>query len=137
MIGLGTVYLNNFVFANAFINMISNILFINYLSGSFPMNFAYLNQLELMNEITMLVFSYFFFLFTDYSGNVETRYLVGKYFIGFTVMMICVNVAIISNNLYTETLIDFKRKEAKEAWKSFSILKVKMAKFIVVNGKVE
>ena len=117
------MYLNNSVVANAFINIFSNLAFIKYLTDSMPMEFSYLNQLELMNEVTMLFFNYFFFLFTDFLGTPELRYEVGKYFIYLTIFVICVNFALISAAMFTDARYDYRVKKAKGAWKEYRKLK--------------
>jgi hypothetical protein len=122
VIGVATVYLNNSVVANAYINIFSNLAFIKYLADSMPMEFSYLNQLELMNEVTMLFFNYFFFLFTDFVGSAETRYLVGKYFIYLTILVICVNLSLISISMFYDTRYDYRVKKAKRLWKEYRVL---------------
>ena len=130
-IALATVYLNNSVVANAYINIFSNLAFTKYLADSMPMEAKYLNQLELMNEITMLYFNYFFLLFTDFVGSVETRYSTGKFYMYFSIAVICINVSLISFSIFVDSLYDFRVKKAKTAWKDYRKLKYKMAKFIV------
>jgi hypothetical protein len=56
-----------------------------------PLNQSLLNRMEIFNEWTLLVCSYFLFAFTDFVGDVETRYLFGWVFIGLAVCNICVN----------------------------------------------
>ena len=123
VIGVATVYLNNSVVANAYINIFSNLAFIKYLADSMPMEFSFLNQLELMNEVIMLFFNYFFFLFTDFLGTPELRYEVGKYFIYLTIFVICVNFALISAAMFTDARYDYRVKKAKGAWKEYRKLK--------------
>ena len=117
--------------ANAYVNIFSNLAFTKYLSDSMPMEFKYLNQLELTNEVTMLYFNYFLFLFTDFVGSVETRYLVGKYYIYFSLAVICINVSMISVSIFIDNLYDQRVKKAKTAWKKFRKLRYKMARFII------
>ena len=104
--------MNSSVVVNAYINIFANLAFIKYLSDSLPMEFSYLNSLELMSEVTMLFFNYFFFLFTDFIGQVETRYLVGKFFIYFTLVMIAINMMFVSISLYHDTKYEYKVKKA-------------------------
>jgi len=132
-IALATVYLNNSVVANAYINIFSNLAFTKYLADSMPMEAKYLNQLELMNEITMLYFNYFFFLFTDFVGSVETRYSMGKLYIYFSLAVISINVSLISFSIFVDKLYDSRVKKAKTAWEDYRKLKYKMAKFIVLH----
>ena len=101
------------------------------------MEFSYLNKLELMSEVTMLFFNYFLFLFTDFIGDVKTRYQVGKFFIYFTLLMIAINMMFISISLYIDTKYEYKVKKAQKAWKKFKKLKVKMATFIIVKKRSE
>ena len=56
-----------------------------------------------MSEMTMLFFNYFFFLFTDFIGEVETRYKVGKFFIYFILVTITINMMFVSISLYHDT----------------------------------
>lgn len=131
VIGVATVYLNSSVISNAYINIFANLAFIKYLADSMPMEFSYLNQLELMNEVTMLFFNYFFFLFTDFVTSVETRYLIGKYFIYLTIFVICVNFTLISISMYNDMHYEHRVKKAEKAWKEYRRLKVKMAAYII------
>lgn len=98
------------------------------------MEFSYLNSLELMSEVTMLFFNYFFFLFTDFVQSVEMRYQVGKAFIHFTIATIFFNISLICASLIKDNLYQYKVKRSKEAWKEFRKLKVKMATYIVYKG---
>ena len=95
--------MNSSVVGNAYINIFANLAFIKYLADSLPMEYSYLNSLELMSEMTMLFFNYFLFLFTDFIGEVETRYKVGKFFIYFILVMITINMIFVSISLYHDT----------------------------------
>jgi len=45
------------------------------------MNSKLLNAIEIFNELTLLICSYFMFLFTDFIKDAEFRYHLGWYFI--------------------------------------------------------
>jgi hypothetical protein len=47
--------------------------------------------MELFNEMTLLICSYFLFAFTDFVGDANTRFLAGWAFIGIVAINILVN----------------------------------------------
>ena len=59
------------------------------------MNSTFLDCLEILNEVTLLLCSYMLYLFTDYVDNIKTRYMLGWYFIGLAVSNIAINFIII------------------------------------------
>ena len=56
-----------------------------------PLNQPFLNRMEIFNEISLLICSYFLFMFTDFIPDAQTRYLAGWGFIGMAVFNIAVN----------------------------------------------
>lgn len=134
IIGLFTVYLNKSLTLNIYVNIFGNILFIKYLCDSMPMEFKYLNLMEIMNEICLSFFIYFLFLFSDFVSDIEVRYKLGYLFIYLVIFIIAVNFLLISNSMYKDSLYEFKKNQAKKAWKEFNFLKKQMAKFIVLEA---
>lgn len=133
VIGLATVYLNHFTVAVSLLNIATNFCFVSFIASSWPMNCKFLNQLEVMNEATMLVFCYFFLLFSNLTADAEARYMLGKVFMRFTLTMIAINMGLISNSLFRDIMLDRKKKQATKAWEDYERLKEQMATFIVVN----
>ena len=64
---------------------------ITYLMYVFPMNSRFLNGMEIMNEVTLFLTSYFLYLFTSFVPNAELRYEMGWYFIGIAASNIFLN----------------------------------------------
>ena len=131
LIALGTVYLNDFVIVNLYINIFVTLWFVRYLIDNMPMNFRYLNQLEICNEILMLFFCYFIFLFTDFVEDINVRYKLGFWFIYIIGFIFLFNLSLISVSIYNDTLLDLKRKKAEKEWVKYEKLKEKMAEFLV------
>lgn len=130
-IALGTVYLNDSVIMNLYINIFATLLFVKYLIDNQPMNFRYLNQLEISNEIIMLFFTYFIFLFTDFVADIKTRYKLGFWFICLIGFIFLFNLSLISVSMFNDAVFDKKKNKAETAWKIFEELKVQMAEFLV------
>ena len=137
-ISLGTVFLNESVILNLYINIFVTLWFIKYLIDNQPMNFKYLNQLEIINEVIMLFFTYFIFLFTDFVNDIKVRYKLGFWFIYMVGFIFLVNLSLISVSIFNDTVLEKKRQKAKEEWEKFEKLKRKMALFLVMEaGKKE
>lgn len=66
---------------------------ISFLISVKPFTEAYLNRMEIFNESTLLVSSYFMFLFTDFVDDVRLRATLGWVYIGIIGVMIGVNWA--------------------------------------------
>ena len=135
MIGLAIVYLNHLTKDISLLNIATNVCFVSFIASSYPMNFKFLNQLEVMKEATILIFNYYYFflLFSNLTADSEARYMLGKVFMRFTLTMIAINMGLISNSLFRDIMLDRKKKQATKAWEDYERLKEQMATFIVVN----
>ena len=74
IISFFTVFFNELSIVNIFINIFANLIMAKFLIDHMPMEFKYLNYLEIINESFMLFFNYFLFLFSIWSGKIELRY---------------------------------------------------------------
>ena len=69
-----------------------------------------MNRIEIFNEITLLVLSYFLFFFTDFVPSVYMRYTLGWVFISITVFNIAVNWCALFYKVYL-AIRDLVRKQ--------------------------
>ncbi|TNV87928.1 hypothetical protein FGO68_gene17662 [Halteria grandinella] len=67
------------------------LLMLLFFTGVKPMNQPFLNNMEIFNELTLLICSYFLFLFTDFVGDANTRFMIGWAFVGLAAFNILVN----------------------------------------------
>lgn len=84
------------------LNSFSCLFIIKYILDSKPMASPFNNQIEVVNEVNMLVFSYFYILFTQFVDDIETRYELGYVFIGVVSFILIVNVSLISSKMYSD-----------------------------------
>ena len=63
-------------------------MFLFYLK---PLETKFLNAVEIMNEITLLMSSYFLYFFTPFIQSAELKYEMGWYFIGIATFNIFIN----------------------------------------------
>ena len=75
-----TVFQNDYLITNIYLNIYVSILMIKYLLDNKPMEKSYLNRLELLSEIFNLSLYYFMFIFTNFVPEIVTRYSLGFYF---------------------------------------------------------
>jgi hypothetical protein len=71
--------------------MLSSLMMISFIISVKPLSEPYLNIMEIFNESTLLVSSYFMFLFTDFVEDPELRSKLGWAYIGVIGTMIFVN----------------------------------------------
>lgn len=79
--------------------------------------------MEIFNESTLLVSSYFMFLFTDFVDDVQMRATLGWVYIGIVGAMIAVNFACMLFKVF-ETV----KSALKKLWKKWQIYKIEKAK---------
>lgn len=95
------------------------------------MKFKYLNHLEILNYINLLIFTYFLFLFTELVPDIEVRYKLGYAFIFLLIIVIGLNLMLISRSMYVDSVHQYKKDKAKKAWDAYNQLKIKMVDFII------
>jgi hypothetical protein len=71
--------------------VLSSLLMISFIISVKPLSEPYLNRMEIFNESTLLVSTYFMFLFTDFVDDAEMRSKLGWAYIGVIGTMIVVN----------------------------------------------
>jgi hypothetical protein len=92
-------------------------MLICYLLVVMPMEKWYMNYIELLNECTFIICHYCLLLFTDYVGDMQTQYDMGKVFMWVVISNICINILIIvtvigaSIIMWIKTKCKKKRKE--------------------------
>jgi hypothetical protein len=74
-----------------FVQFFCCLLMLLFFADVKPMNQPFLNRMELFNEMTLLVCSYFLFAFTDFVPDANTRFMIGWAFIGLAALNILVN----------------------------------------------
>ena len=134
LVALATVLFNETLIIFIFVKVFSTLLFTKYMMDSKPMETPIQNKIEIGNEINMLAFSYFMFIFTAFIPDIKMRFTLGYVFMFFISFVFVVNVALISSSMYYDALMKYKKDKKDEAWKEFNQLKDKMALWIVING---
>ena len=71
--------------------MLLSLFVISFLISVKPLNEPYLNKMEIFNESTLLMSSYFMFLFTDFVDDANMRSKLGWVYIGVIGLLIVVN----------------------------------------------
>jgi len=66
-----------------------------YLVDYKPMDSAAMNIMEFINDIFVLITTYWFFLYTDLISEVETRYNIGSYYKNMLFVTITINGIIV------------------------------------------
>lgn len=66
-----------------------------------PLTMKYLNIMELFNEVTLLICSYYLFCFTSFVPDVEFRYFLGWIFIGIVALNIIVNWGVLMYKVFS------------------------------------
>lgn len=125
-----TVFYNDSAIANVFVNIFASLIFVKYLLDHMPMEFKYLNRLEILNTCFMLFFNYFLFMFTIWCGDVEVRYELGFVFVYIIGFVMAFNMGLISHSIYCDTLFQYKKDRAEKAWEAYRKLKIKMVNFL-------
>ena len=68
------------------------VIYITYYK---PLNVAFLNYLEIFNELCILGVSIHLYLFTQFLDNPQIQYNIGYSLIGLTILNIAINMGII------------------------------------------
>ena len=71
------------------------------------------------------------FLFTDFIGDVEFRYQLGNWFIGYVSLIFLVNFSIIAADMFTDLYRKRKEKVFDEKWKAFYKKEDEILEFII------
>ncbi len=88
---MNIVFLKGSTVAQLFVQFFCCLLMLLFFTDVNPMNQPFLNKMEIFNELTLLILSYFLFFFTDFVPSVYMRYTLGWAFIFITVLNIAVN----------------------------------------------
>jgi hypothetical protein len=88
---MNIVFLKGSTVAQRIVQFFSCLLKLLFFTDVNPLNQPFLNKIEIFNEITLLVLSYFLFFFTDFVPSVHMRYALGWAFIFIAVLNIAVN----------------------------------------------
>ena len=88
---MNIVFLKGSTVAQLFVQFFCCLMMLLFFIDVNPLNQPFLNRIEIFNEITLLVLSYFLFFFTDFVPSVYMRYALGWAFIFITVFNITVN----------------------------------------------
>ena len=78
-----------------------------------PFELSLQNNLELVNEVIILLNSYFLFIYSDFVGDVYVRYSLGWYNVGAIVTLVAVNLLLITMTTGKKTLFKYKVWQAK------------------------
>jgi hypothetical protein len=113
LLAVFTVFFNNSLVLNILMNIFGNLAVIKYLLDSMPMEFTYLNWLEIINEINMLFFTYVLFLFTQFVPDLEIRYQLGYVFIYLVSFVMGLNLMLISKSMYQDSMFEYSRKKSQ------------------------
>ena len=88
---LNIVFLQGSTVAQLFVQFFCCLLMLLFIIDVNPLNQPFLNRIEIFNEVTLLILSYFLFFFSDFVPNVYMRYALGWAFIFIAVLNIAVN----------------------------------------------
>ena len=102
LVALFTVFSKKPLVINIYIIIYTSLFIIRFYFDKKPMLTSTLNKIELLNEIFQLFSNYFMFLFTDFIGDVEFRYQIGYWFIGYVSLVFLVNLSIIVADMFTD-----------------------------------
>lgn len=97
------------LFALLFLTMAATCYILHFLPFEEPL----MNKLEVMNESFTIFLIYTLFCFTDITGNVQDRYLIGFIFIGATVGCISVHLYFIFTDIAKQLYYSIKSKLAQ------------------------
>lgn len=95
VIALCTVFINDYHIVNIFINIFLSLAMLKFLIEKQPMEYRFLNFLEISNEMFMLFFYYFMFIFTTWIPDAEARYKGGKIFMSYMIFIVGINIIVI------------------------------------------
>ena len=71
--------------------MMSSLMMVSFIILVKPLSEPYLNRMEIFNESTLLMSTYFMFLFTDFVDDAKMRNTLGWAYIGIIGAMIVAN----------------------------------------------
>jgi hypothetical protein len=71
------------------------------------------------------------FLFTDFIGDVEFRYQLGYWFIGYVSLVFLLNFSIIVADMFTDLHHKRKQKVFNDKWKAFNKKEDEILEFII------
>ena len=75
-----------------------------------PLESGLFNGLAILNECMLVFMGYQMYLFTDFVLEPETRYILGKCFLGFLYMNIAMNLVVLGYEIANRTLRWAKRR---------------------------
>ena len=73
-----------------------------------PFNKKSLNYLECFNEISLLAISIFLLTFTSFIDDVDLRFMIGWYYIGFVVFIVSLNLCVTTVTNIKDLIIRIK-----------------------------
>ena len=85
------IFLSELLVIQLLMHTLSSIGILMFLFYLKPLESKFLNAIEIMNEITLLISSYFLYFFTSFIQSVEMKYEMGWYFIGIAAFNIFIN----------------------------------------------
>ena len=68
------------------------------------MESRFLNVIEILNEIFMLFFYYFMFIFTSFVPDAEARYTGGYMFMNYIILVVTINIIMIVYDICVDSI---------------------------------
>jgi len=86
----------------------SSLMVLSFAVSVQPMTTPKLNRLEILNEATVLLSSYFILVFSDWTNTPEERYQFGYYYTIFVILSLCFNLMIIFGSMIASIYLKIK-----------------------------
>ena len=96
LFALNVVLLKGYTNCQIFMQFLTSLMLLLFFVAVRPLNSAFLNGMEIFNELVLLLASYFLFCFTYFVPDAHTRYKLGWCFIALVLTLIVVNWLAIS-----------------------------------------
>ena len=94
MFALAVVYIKDILALQLLLVILPSLGMLMYVNIVKPFNEEFFNFIEIYNEMTILISSYFTMLFTSFT-NIEQRSTLGWYFVTFVAINIVINLGAI------------------------------------------
>ena len=121
LIAFVTVFLDILPVAQIATGIYVTLASMSFTYNVWPMEYWYLNWIELANDLLFITTNYFAFMFTDFIANVSTRYGVGDFYFWYLIdymsaifLFILFTVVLTLREFYKSCVIKKKMQERKQ-----------------------
>lgn len=102
LLAMTTASINFMVLPSLYIYFYGSLFFIHKYFSLKVFDKLWVERVEIMNEVFIMISGYFSFCFTEWIGDIQTRYQVGKFYFDMILIVIILNMVAIIYEVGTD-----------------------------------